>query len=196
VPGRFVLLCLAGAGLTVSGCVSRTPLAHVGPFEVVVKSDRTRWRFQPHYEFWMTPTGDGAGRRELLGVCMAPRFVRESMGLPGDPSCFALAEDGSALLYLHRPEIAGADKSVISKPSGLYRRTARGDSLVYGRLQVGQIFSRTPVPGGAMRLSWNSARPSAGGARCGQQIVVFAVGGEQVEGVAGAPGCRPDSLPP
>lgn len=166
-----------------------------GAFEVVRKSDPSRLLFQPHYEFWRVEREARSGARVLLGVCLAPQFVTESMGLPGDPACFALAPDGSALVYFHRPEIAGAAAAIRGKPSGLYRSGSAGDSLVYTRSQIGQLFSRAPVPAAAMRVSWHARTPSAGGARCGQRLVVFAAGGEQAEGEP-QPRCAQDSVPP
>ena len=103
--------------------------------------------------------------------------------MPGDPSCFAVSEDGSSIVYFHRPMWCGAGEKARKKPGGVYRYTAGGgDSLLYSEEQVGQVWSSSPTGPHSIRVSWISAEPSRSGAVCSQHLIIAANGDESPNG--------------
>ncbi|MEZ4587012.1 MAG: hypothetical protein R2909_11465 [Gemmatimonadales bacterium] len=175
--GLLVFGCLLSGA-----CTKRVTYATAGAYTVVTKSDRTHFFFQPHLEFWYRPSGTRAGRGELLGVCGTPRFVRVQLQLPNDPSCFALAPDGSAVIYLHRPMLAGADRRAKAKAEGLYRHSAEGaERLLYPSGEVGQVRTRREIEPNAMRVTGRPPVFTETGVRCLRYLVLFPTGEEREE---------------
>lgn len=156
----------------------------VGRYRVVTATDGFfGLRCQPRTEFYWLDRSPAGAKPMYLGTCSTPRFVTEHMHMPGDPSCFAASEDGTALVYFHRPNWCGAGDKARRKPGGVYRHSdANGDTLLYSEDQVGQIWSRADLAPHAIRVAWRSAEPSRGGAVCAQNLIINADGTEVPEG--------------
>lgn len=179
-PARLGALACALAAVACSG-----EQHDAGSYRIVTKSDGLfGLSCQPRTEFYYVDRSTVGAKPAYLGTCGTPRFVTESLGMPGDPSCFALAEDGSALVYFHRPDWCGAGDTAASKPGGVYRHSvAAGDRLLYSdRDQVSQVWSRAAIGPHSIRVAWKSDMPSHSGAVCSQKLVIGADGGETPEG--------------
>ena len=189
---RLALLGALASSLAAVACSGEHQAA--GSYRIVTQTGGLfGFRCQPRTEFYYVDRSTAGSKPVYLGTCSAPRFVTESLGMPGDPSCFALAGDGSALVYFHRPTWCGAGDAAASKPGGVYLHSvAAGDHLLYSdRDQVSQVWSRAPVDPHSIRVAWKSALPSRGGAVCSQKVLIGADGGEIPEGVPDTiHGCR------
>ncbi|HUF31005.1 MAG TPA: hypothetical protein VMM77_10165 [Gemmatimonadaceae bacterium] len=174
----FVIVVVFAA----SAC--NTDQADVGSYRIAtVRDGLFGFRCQPRTEFYFKDQSTPDLKLTYLGACGAPRFVTEQLGMAGNPSCFAVSEEGSSLVYFHRPNWCGAGGRAKQKPGGVYLHSARnGDSLLYSdQDQVSQLWSRTPTDPHAIRVGWKSATPSRSGAACSQQLLIFADGSETPE---------------
>ena len=168
----------------------------VGQYRVVTATDGFfGLRCQPRTEFYLLDRSPTGTKPVYLGTCSTPRFVTEHMHMPGDPSCFAVSEEGDALVYFHRPNWCGAGDKARRKPGGVYRHSeASGDTLLYSEEQVGQIWSRVDLEPRSIRVAWRGAEPSRGGAVCSQNLIIKADGSEVPEGEPRTiHGCPPGS---
>lgn len=150
-------------------------------------------RCQPRQEFYFLQRLQGASDATYLGTCGTPRFITEQMRLQGDPSCFAISESGTSMVYFHRPEICGAGEKAKRKPGGIYvHSAASGDRLLYPQSHVSEMWGGGALVSGAMRVGWLARTPSKEGAQCPQSIVIYADGREMIEGQANpsSPLCR------
>ncbi|HRP88180.1 MAG TPA: hypothetical protein PLS34_11780, partial [Gammaproteobacteria bacterium] len=192
---RILLVAMA---LATFGCGSQQA-EDAGHYRIVtVKPSWLGGGCQPRTEFYFVdPQSPGAPL--YLGTCGTPQFVTRHLGMPSDPSCFAVARDGSALVYFHRPNWCGAGETAANKPGGVYRHaTAEGDALLYSdREHVTQVWTRGPIEPDAIRVAWKNARPSRAGASCSQQLLIRADGSETPVGesttVHGCPAGRDDA---
>ena len=174
---------LAVVALATFGCGSEQA-QEAGQYRILTVSDGMFGRCQPRTELYFVNAAGAAP--EYLGTCSTPKFVTDHLGLPSDPSCFAVAADGTALVYFHRPNWCGAGEAAANKPGGVYRHGAtEGDTLLYSDLEhVSQVWGRDPVPADAIRVAWKNARPSRGGAVCAQRLIIKADGSESPIGTA------------
>ena len=149
---------------------------------------------QPRQEFYFLPNAPSSTQATYLGTCGSPGFITDQMQMPGDPSCFAISTSGTSMVYYHRPELCGAGTHAKSKPGGIYQHSAAaGDHLLYPDTKFSQIWSADPVPKGAMRIMWTGKSPSRAGAKCAQNLVIYADGHEDAEERPDptSPMCRP-----
>jgi hypothetical protein len=194
-PRRLVAL----VSVSLAACASESTDA--GSYRIVtVKGPLLGLGCQPRTELYFVARTSPEPAPVYLGTCGTPRFLVEQLGMPGDPSCYAVAEDGSALVYFHRPNWCGAGERALRKPGGVYRHTpAGGDSLVYHDDDVGQMWSRAGIEPNAIRVSWHGAQPSRGGAECSQNLIIRADGSETAEGppttIHGCSSGGPDARP-
>jgi len=138
---------------------------------------------QTRQEFYFLRRSSEGVDPVYLGTCGSPGFITDSVHMPGDPSCFSISKNGKSIVYLHRPEICGADQKATGKPGGVYIHSAlAGDRLIYPRSQVEQEWGGEVLDSGALRVSWRADTPSRTGAKCGQSIVIHADGLEEVLG--------------
>lgn len=175
-PGPLILLLV----LAMAACGTRQA-QDVGEYRIVTVGDGMfGWRCQPRTEFYFVDHAAPGAAPVYLGTCGTPQFVTKHLGMPSDPSCFALADDGMALVYFHRPNWCGAGEAAARKPGGVYRHAkGAGDKLLYSDQEhVGQLWTREPVPADAIRVAWKNARPSRGGAACSQHLDIHADGSE------------------
>lgn len=196
LPGMLVL---AAAALAVFGCGSEQA-QDAGQYRVVtVKNTWLGADCQPRTEFYYVDRQSPGAAPIYLGTCGTPQFVSKSLGMPSDPSCFAVARDGSALVYFHRPNWCGAGEAAASKPGGVYRHAAAdGDKMLYSDQEhVSQVWTRQPIEPDTIRVAWKNARPSRGGATCSQHLLIRADGSEAPDGkprtVHGCPARRDDA---
>lgn len=167
--------------LIVSACSDEA--SDIGNYRVVTATDGLfGLRCQPRNDFYFVDSSIASAEPVYLGTCSTPRFVTKHMGMPSDPSCFAVSADGTSLVYLHRPDWCGAGSRAAMKLGGVYFHSPEGDTLLYSKAQVGQIWSRAAIEPNAIRVSWHSAEPSRGGAVCSQKLIIRADGSEQPEG--------------
>lgn len=172
---------IAAAALVISGCSGET--TDVGHYRVVTVTDGLfGLRCQPRNEFYFVDSASPAAEPEYLGTCSTPRFVTEHLGMPSDPSCFAISAEGSSIVYFHRPNWCGAGPRAATKSGGVYLHSSAGDTLVYSEAQVGQIWSRAAIEPNAIRVSWHSAESSRSGATCSQRLIIRTDGTEAAEG--------------
>ncbi len=174
------LLTLVAA--TASAC---TPdYRDAGSYQIVTATDGLfGFRCQPRTELYYVDRSSPGSEPVYLGTCGTPRFVTEQLGLPHDPSCYAISEDGTALVYFHRPKWCGAGEIAERKAGGVYTYSPdRGDSLLYTERQVGQVWSRAEIDNHAIRVGWHDAEPSPSGAVCSQNLLIYANGPETPEG--------------
>jgi hypothetical protein len=161
---RVLVVCL----LVVSGCAA--DYQDIGNYRVVTATDGMfGLRCQPRTDLYaLAVSGSDAAMTTYLGTCGTPGFVTDQMGLPGDPSCYAVSADGTSLVYFHRPTLCGAGSRAARKPGGVYLHSAsKGDILLYSaRSEVGQVWSRRPIDAHSIRVTWNGSSPSRGGAVC------------------------------
>lgn len=155
-----------------------------GDYRIVTATDGFfGLRCQPRTELYFVDRTAPATNPVYLGTCSTPRFVTEQLDIPGDPSCFAVSEDGASLVYMHLPNWCGAGDKALRKPGGVYLHSAaRGDTLLYSERQVGQIWSRAPLEDHAIRVGWHSADTSRSGAVCSQKLILGADGSERPDG--------------
>lgn len=175
---------LAVAAVAAFGCGSQQA-QEAGQYRIVtVKNAWFGAGCQPRTEFYHVDPQSPDAAPTYLGTCGTPQFVSESMGMPSDPSCFAIAQDGAALVYFHRPNWCGAGEAAASKPGGVYRHAlADGDRMLYSDQEhVSQVWTRQPIEPDAIRVSWKNARPSRSGATCSQQLLIRADGTEMPDG--------------
>lgn len=146
----------------------------IGRYRIVTAGDGLfGLRCQPRTEFYLLQDGPGTPAPLYLGTCSSPQFVTDSMGLPGDPSCFAVSADGSALVYFHRPNWCGAGALARAKAGGVYRHSEQGDILLHAEREVGQLWTRRPTPAHAIRVSaGKTLHPGPPG--CPAQLLIFA----------------------
>lgn len=174
----FVLLsCLLTSACTTS--------RDVGPYRVEVVKDGFGGAFcQPHTELFFIDQSSGSEKITFLGACGTPRLITEQFGMPGDPSCYAIAADSASIVYFHSPNICGGGDKSTHKTGGVYIHTAKeGDKLLYKDNLVSQMWSQRPIDSHSIRVSWISSKtPSAKGALCGQDLVLSSDGMEMVEG--------------
>lgn len=172
-----------GSALAIGMAACAPSHTDAGRYRIATVSDNVPiFGCQPRTELYYLGASDGHPP-QYLGTCGTPKFVTGQLGLPSDPSCFAVAADGDAIVYFHRPQWCGAGERAAAKPGGLYRHSAElGDRLVYTEAQVGQVWSAQPIESNAVRVRWHSATPSPGGAGCAQNLIVLAEGGERPEG--------------
>ena len=136
---------------------------------------------QPRKEFYFVDRSSEGIDPLYLGTCGSPGLLRAA----GDSNCFSIAENGEAIVYIHRPEFCGAGAKATRKAGGVYvHSAAQGDRLIYDSSKASQIWSAGRVPLGAIRVGWLADVPSRGGASCGQMLVIHADGLEEVEGRA------------
>lgn len=178
----FLRNTLVAVALAISACAGEHMDA--GSYRIVTATDGLLGlRCQPRTELYFIDRSSPTAEPVYLGTCGTPRFVTEHLHVPGDPSCFAVSEDGSSLVYFHRPKWCGAGDKALRKPGGVYRHSvANGDTLWYSEDQVGQIWSRTPIEPHSIRVGWHSTDTSRSGAVCSQDLIIAAGGGETPEG--------------
>ncbi|MBT8145190.1 MAG: hypothetical protein KJO55_10845 [Gammaproteobacteria bacterium] len=175
-------LVLIGA-LSVCACASQHTDA--GDYRIVTATDGLMGlRCQPRTEFYYLGQNLPDATPVYLGTCSTPKFVTNHLGMPANPSCFAVAEDGASLVYFHRPQWCGAGERAARKPGGVYLHSAKqgGDTLIYSDDQVSQVWSQAAVEPHSIRVTWHSPTPSRGGAVCSQRLVIAADGTETPEG--------------
>lgn len=162
----------------------------VGSYRIVTATDGFFGLFcQPRTEFYFLDPSASGSDPIYLGTCGTPAFVTKHLGMPGDPSCFAASEDGSSLVYLHRPELCGGGEKAKRKTGGVHLHSASdGDRLLYRSAdEVSQVWSGAEIGPGSIRVSWIGATPSRNGAVCPQILLIHADGGETPEGEPGKP---------
>jgi hypothetical protein len=166
---RCVLLVVA---LAVFGCAAEQRDA--GHYRLVTVTDGLfGMRCQPRTDLYFVDRSRPGHAPVYLGTCGTPKFVTHHLGMPGDPSCFAIADDGTGLVFFHRPNWCGARPSAVG-----------GITLLYTEQEhVGQVWAREPIAAGAIRVAWKNAAPSRGGAVCSQHLVIRADGSEAPMGV-------------
>jgi hypothetical protein len=177
--------------LALFGC--KSTYRDVGPYRIVVATDGFGGLFcQPRTEFYFVDSSSRNTKPTYLGTCGTPRFVTKHLHMPGDPSCFAVSEDGSWLVYFHLPKWCGAGEKAKQKSGGVYLHSIKeGDRLLYrDQDQVNQLWSSEDIGQHSIRVRWVGALPSRSGAICPQSLVINADGSEQPEGNAGAPDSR------
>ena len=171
---------LVATALATLGCGSQQ-VEEAGQYRIVtVKNAWFGAGCQPRTEFYHVDPRSPDAAPTYLGTCGTPQFVTQHLGMPSDPSCFAMARDGPALVYFHRPNWCGAGDAAASKPGGVYRHAAaEGDKLLYSDQEhVSQVWTGQPIEPDAIRVAWKNARPSRGGATCSQQLLIRADGSE------------------
>lgn len=186
------VLPIALLSLTALACSS--PYRDVGHYRIAAAGDGVFGMMcQTRQEFYFQPLEPKDAVQTYLGTCGTPGFITDQAHLPADPSCFAIAEDGKAMVYLHQPEMCGAGDKAKKKAGGIYRHSEKeGDRLLYPASDLNQVWGGEAVGAGAMRIRWLGRTPSRGGAACPQSLVIQADGTERVEGRpdAGAIQCR------
>lgn len=173
-------------------CACSPDYRDAGSYRIVTVTDGFfGFRCQPRTELYYVDRSLSASKPAYLGTCGTPRFVTDQLGLPHDPSCYAVSEDGTSLVYFHRPKWCGAGEVAERKPGGVYAHSSdRGDSLLYTERQVGQVWSRAEIGPHAIRVGWHGPNPSPGGAVCSQNLIIYADGTEVPEGEPrGGEGC-------
>lgn len=173
-------LALVAAALANFGCGSHQ-VEDAGQYRIMtVKNAWFGARCQPRTEFYHVDPRSPEAPPTYLGTCGTPQFVTEQLGMPSDPSCFAIAPDGAALVYFHRPNWCGAGEAAANKPGGVYRHAATdGDKMLYSdREHVAQVWTREPIADGTIRVAWKNARPSRAGATCSQHLLIRSDGSE------------------
>ena len=147
---------------------------------------------QPRTEFYFVNRAIPTSKALYLGTCGTPRFVSGDLHMPRDPSCFAVSEDGSSLVYFHLPDWCGAGEKAKQKPGGVYLHSVNeGDRYLYrNQIQVGQMWSNRAIGRHSIRVSWIGAMPSRGGAVCSQSLVISADGSEKPEDNPSSPNLR------
>jgi hypothetical protein len=180
---RFKTHAIFAVSVFLAGCSQ--DYRDIGPYRVLDVTDGFFGALcQTRQEFYFLQPERGT-EPTYLGTCGSPGFITEQVGFPGDPSCFSVAEGGASIVYLHRPEICGAGAEARAKPAGVYTHSAiEGDRLAYGARQVSQVWGGEAVSSGAIRVTWLATTPSRAGAQCGQSLVIYSDGREEVEGRA------------
>jgi len=183
-PGRTILFLVLLAGVFAS-CGRTTVIQQHGAYIVELKEHAFgRLICQPREEFSFLGQVS-TGSKQYLGTCGTPGYVTESLHMRADHSCYAVASDGSSMVYFHNPEFCGAGEIARRKRGGVYLHTAKdGDRLLYDDSQVSQAWGGRPLDGPALRVAWTSATPSKTGAHRGQLIVISPSGEEMIEGKA------------
>ncbi|NND71546.1 MAG: hypothetical protein HKN43_08195 [Rhodothermales bacterium] len=175
---RFVFLL----SLSLFSCTSE--YKDFGSYRVVTATDGL-WglRCQPRTELYFLDRSSARTVPVYLGTCSTPRFVTKQMHVPGDPSCFAISDEGTSLVYFHRPNWCGAGEDALRKAGGVYVHSeTNGDTLLYSDNQVGQIWSRAPIESQSIRVGWKGSELSRSGAVCSQNLIIRADGSEAPEG--------------
>ena len=184
---RIVVL----AFLTLTACSSEHQ--DVGNYRIVTVTDGfAGFGCQPRTEFYFVDPASATAEPTYLGTCFTPQFVSEHLHMPHEPSCFAVSEDGSSLVYFHRPNLCGAGEKATRKPGGVYVHSkSMGDRFMYrDQDQITQVWSSEPVGRHSIRVSWVSSAPSRNGAVCPQTLIINADGSEQLEGRPGTQSSR------
>ncbi len=149
---------------------------------------------QPRTEFYFVDRASPSSAPTYLGTCFTPRFVLEHLHMPHEPSCFAVSEDGSSLVYLHRPNLCGAGERATKKFGGVYVHSKKlGDRFLYrDQDEITQVWSSEPIGQHSIRVNWVGTAPSTNGAICPQKLIINSDGSEQPEGRPGNPNstCR------
>jgi len=161
-----------------SGCGTATTVRESGGYLVEKRSDGYGgWFCQPRLEFYFL---DHAGSpKTYLGTCGTPEMITRSMHLPGDAGCFAMAPDGTSMVYFHRPGWCGAGHSAAAKRGGVYLHTKEsGDRLFYDDSQVTQVWGGRQPSVAGIRVGWIGTKPSKTGAVEGQNLIISATGEE------------------
>ena len=174
-------------------CACAPEYRDAGSYRIVTVTDGLfGFRCQPRTDLYFVDHSSPGSEPVYLGTCGTPRFVTDQLGLPHDPSCYAVSEDGASLVYFHRPKWCGAGENAARKVGGVYRHSDGVDTLLYSERQVGQIWSRAEIDPHAIRVGWHSAEPSPSGAVCSQELIIGASGWETPEGQPDTiHGCRP-----
>ena len=183
VTNLIVVCCFTAIGCT-------PEYQEVGDYRIaVVKGGFAGFGCQPRTEFYLLNRSSPNSEPVYLGTCGTPQFVTEHLHMLGDPSCFAVSEDASSLVYFHRPSWCGAGGKAKQKPGGVHLHSIEeGDRLLYlDQRQVSQLWLSDPIERYAIRVTWISSIPSRSGAICPQTLVINADGGEQPEGNPGTP---------
>ena len=160
------------------GCVTTTKVQESGAYVVANKSDGYGGLFcQPRLEFYFV---DHAGSpNTYLGTCGTPAMISKSVHLSGDASWFAIAPDGTSMVYLHRPALCGAGDTAAAKRGGVYLHTNKtGDRLLYDDSQVSQVWSGRELPVPGIRVGWMGTKPHKSGVVQGQDLVISTSGEE------------------
>lgn len=179
---RRLPVFLAAGVCVIAGCGGESRDA--GAYRIAAESDQFIGLFcQTRVDFY-DRAGTQAGARGLyLGSCGSPGYVTDSLHMPADHACFAVAADGQGIVYLHRPELCGAGRRARAKPGGVYVHSVTGgDHLLYPDTDVNQVWGGHAPPADAIRVAWRSVRTSRTGAQCGQYLVIHADGREEIEG--------------
>ena len=165
--------------LGLPGCTSRQ-VQEVGSYRIAAVDERFLiFGCQPRTEFYAVDRSAPDRQPVYLGACGSPHFVTHQMGYPSDPSCFAVAEDGSSLVFLHKPNWCGVGEAGERKPGGVYLHSERaGEQLLYAEREVGQVWSRRDIEPHAMRVLWTSNAPTRSGI-CPESLVIYADGRER-----------------
>jgi len=161
--------------LVTTGCaISKT----IGSYRIdTVKDGLGNLICFPHTEIYYKK------KNSFLGACGAPGMITNDFGMPSDPSCFAVAQNGNSIVYFHNSLQCGGGSKSTDKPTGIYRHsTSNGDVLLYAGDKVNRTWSNEPIEAGAIRATWGDNTPSKNGALCGQTLIINANGKERVEG--------------
>jgi hypothetical protein len=178
--------------ITLCGCAPEQ--LDNGDFRLVVVKDHLFGLLcQPRQEFYVVDASSRPAGTTYLGTCGTPKFVTDQLHMLNDPSCFAISEDGSSIVYLHRPELCGAGARATRKAAGVYLYAeGTGDRLLYASSQVSQVWGGGDIGRHAIRIQWIGSTPSRAGAQCAQTLVIGADGQEHAEGHPdpGSPMCH------
>lgn len=152
----------------------------IGSFRVVTASSLG---CQAKNEFYYIDRDKPNSKPIFLGNCFTPGYITKNFHMPSDPSCFAVSEDGSSMVYFHWPNLCGAIDAAKNKPGGVYRYNSTiGESQLYSDNQVTQLWSSLPIDSHSIRVKYHGSEPSHSGAVCAQTIVISASDGEVAEG--------------
>jgi hypothetical protein len=161
------------------GCAKITTIHESGVY--VVEKIRGGVLCQSRLEFYFIDR-EASSRKTYLGTCGVSGVVND-LHLSADHSCFAIAQGGASMVYLHRPEVCGAGKEAVQKKGGVYLHTAKdGDRLLYDDSHVTEMYGGAELASPGIRVGWIGAAPSKRGASAGQSLVISANGEEFPDG--------------
>ncbi|MBT8400776.1 MAG: hypothetical protein KJO98_09885, partial [Rhodothermia bacterium] len=140
---QFRQLLIVAACLAVAASACSPDYRDAGSYRIVAVTDGLfGLRCQPRTELYYVNRSSSEPEPVYLGTCGTPRFVTEHLGLPHDPSCYAVSEGGTSLVYFHKPKWCGAGDKALRKEGGVYLHSVNGeDGLLYSESEVGQIWS-------------------------------------------------------